>query len=154
MSIKVVLADDEQMVRSGLRLILEAEPDIEVVGEADDGGEALELTRRREIKERLGLGGDDAPCKEVLRGFAQQFTVAPIVTLTLGGLAPSRLTQRRRRPACSSSRPSTSTSTCTRASRQAPAAFCSSARRRPTSSPASASSPPATAWSRPRSRRA
>jgi DNA-binding NarL/FixJ family response regulator len=45
MSIKVVLADDEQMVRSGLRLILESEPDIEVVGEADDGGEALELTR-------------------------------------------------------------------------------------------------------------
>src|SRR5450830_1650491 len=46
MSITVVLADDEQMVRSGLRLILETEPDIEVVGEAGDGGEALELTRR------------------------------------------------------------------------------------------------------------
>ena len=46
MSITVVLADDEQMVRSGLRLILEAEDDIEVVGEAGDGGEAVELTRR------------------------------------------------------------------------------------------------------------
>ena len=32
MSITVVLADDEQMVRSGLRLILESEDDIEVVG--------------------------------------------------------------------------------------------------------------------------
>ncbi len=46
MSIRVVLADDEQMVRAGLRLILEAEPDIEVVGEADDGAEAVALTRR------------------------------------------------------------------------------------------------------------
>ena len=46
MSITVVLADDEQLVRSGLRLILEGEPDIEVVGEAGDGAEAVELTRR------------------------------------------------------------------------------------------------------------
>ena len=46
MSITVVLADDEQMVRSGLRLILESEDDIEVVGEAGDGAEAVELARR------------------------------------------------------------------------------------------------------------
>jgi DNA-binding NarL/FixJ family response regulator len=46
MSITVVLADDEQMVRSGLRLILETEDDIEVVGEAGTGAEAVELTRR------------------------------------------------------------------------------------------------------------
>ena len=46
MTIKVVLADDEQLVRSGLRLILESEDDIEVVGEAGDGAEAVELTRR------------------------------------------------------------------------------------------------------------
>ena len=46
MTVKVVLADDEQLVRSGLRLILEAEDDIEVVGEAGDGAEAVTLTRR------------------------------------------------------------------------------------------------------------
>jgi len=46
MSIRVVLADDEQMVRLGLRLILESEDDIEVVGEANDGAEAVALTRR------------------------------------------------------------------------------------------------------------
>jgi DNA-binding NarL/FixJ family response regulator len=46
MSITVVLADDEQMVRSGLRLILESEDDIEVVGEAGDGAEAVDLARR------------------------------------------------------------------------------------------------------------
>jgi YesN/AraC family two-component response regulator len=47
MSIRLVLADDEAMVRSGLRLILDAEPDIDVVGEAQDGVSALEVTRRR-----------------------------------------------------------------------------------------------------------
>lgn len=46
MSISVLLADDEQLVRSGLRLILEAEPDIRVVAEAGDGRQAVELTRR------------------------------------------------------------------------------------------------------------
>ncbi len=46
MSITVLLADDEQLVRAGLKLILAAEPDIEVVGEAGDGGEAVTLTRR------------------------------------------------------------------------------------------------------------
>ncbi len=34
MSIRVLLVDDENLVRSGLRLILEAEPDFEVLGEA------------------------------------------------------------------------------------------------------------------------
>ena len=46
MTVRLVLADDEQLVRSGLRLILESEDDIEVVGEASDGAEALVLTRR------------------------------------------------------------------------------------------------------------
>jgi DNA-binding NarL/FixJ family response regulator len=40
-SIRVLLADDEAMIRAGLRLILETEPDIDVVGEASDGVEAL-----------------------------------------------------------------------------------------------------------------
>ena len=43
---KVVIADDQQLVRAGLRMILEHQPDIEVVGEASDGVEALELARR------------------------------------------------------------------------------------------------------------
>lgn len=44
-SIKVLLADDQQMVRAGFRLILSAEPDIEVVAEAGDGSAALEMAR-------------------------------------------------------------------------------------------------------------
>ncbi|MDX6706175.1 MAG: hypothetical protein QOI48_2021 [Solirubrobacteraceae bacterium] len=46
MSIRVLLADDQAMVRAGFRMILESEPDIEVVGEAADGEQAVEATRR------------------------------------------------------------------------------------------------------------
>ena len=42
--IRILLADDEALVRSGLRLILQSEPDIEVVGEAQDGEDAIQKT--------------------------------------------------------------------------------------------------------------
>jgi DNA-binding NarL/FixJ family response regulator len=41
--IRVLLADDQALVRAGFRALLDAQPDIEVVGEADDGEEALRL---------------------------------------------------------------------------------------------------------------
>jgi DNA-binding NarL/FixJ family response regulator len=43
--IKVLIADDQALVRGGFRMILEAQPDMEVVGEASDGREALDLAR-------------------------------------------------------------------------------------------------------------
>ena len=43
--IRVVVADDHALVRGGFRLILETQPDIEVVGEAADGPDAIELAR-------------------------------------------------------------------------------------------------------------
>ena len=43
MTIRVLLCDDQALVRSGFRMVLEAREDIEVVGEAEDGAEALEL---------------------------------------------------------------------------------------------------------------
>jgi DNA-binding NarL/FixJ family response regulator len=46
MTISVLLADDQAMVRGGLRLILEDQPDISVVAEAADGAEAVALARR------------------------------------------------------------------------------------------------------------
>jgi DNA-binding NarL/FixJ family response regulator len=44
--IRVLVADDQQMVRAGLRLILSAEPDVEVIGEAVDGIEVVAMARR------------------------------------------------------------------------------------------------------------
>ena len=44
--IKVLLADDQPLIRAGLRLLLDAEDDLEVVGEAADGLEAITLARR------------------------------------------------------------------------------------------------------------
>jgi DNA-binding NarL/FixJ family response regulator len=44
--IRVLIADDEALVRGGLRMILEAQDDVEIAGEADDGRAALELARR------------------------------------------------------------------------------------------------------------
>jgi DNA-binding NarL/FixJ family response regulator len=44
--IKIAIADDQELVRSGIRMILEGEPDMEVAGEAADGQHAFELVQR------------------------------------------------------------------------------------------------------------
>ncbi|MFJ4872430.1 response regulator [Streptomyces sp. NPDC088757] len=46
MTIRVVVADDQELVRSGFAMILDAQPDIEVVAEAGDGAEAVDAVRR------------------------------------------------------------------------------------------------------------
>jgi DNA-binding NarL/FixJ family response regulator len=48
MSIRVVVADDQELVRSGFVMILEAQPDITVVAEAADGAAAVEAVRRHQ----------------------------------------------------------------------------------------------------------
>jgi DNA-binding NarL/FixJ family response regulator len=45
-SIRVLIADDQQLVRSGFRVLLDAEPDVEVVGKAADGVAAVAEARR------------------------------------------------------------------------------------------------------------
>lgn len=43
---RILIADDQSLVRAGFRLILESQPDLEVVGEARDGEEAVAMARR------------------------------------------------------------------------------------------------------------
>ncbi|MEU6573074.1 response regulator transcription factor [Streptomyces sp. NPDC046805] len=47
MTIRVLLADDQALLRSAFRVLVDSEPDMEVVGEASDGAEAVRLTRER-----------------------------------------------------------------------------------------------------------
>jgi DNA-binding NarL/FixJ family response regulator len=44
--IRIVIADDERLIRAGYRMILDSEPDLEVVGEASDGLQAVDLAQR------------------------------------------------------------------------------------------------------------
>lgn len=70
---RVLIADDHGMVRSGLRLLLEREPDVEVVGEAADGIEAKEMALRERPDLAIldvkmpGLNGLDAT-REIREG--------------------------------------------------------------------------------------
>jgi len=45
MTVRVVIADDQELIRAGLKTILESRPDIEVIGEAADGRQAVQLAR-------------------------------------------------------------------------------------------------------------
>jgi DNA-binding NarL/FixJ family response regulator len=74
--IRVLLADDHALVRHGVRLILEQQPDIEVVAEASDGAEAVALLREHEI----------------------DLVVLDIAMPTMTGLQAAREINRRREP--------------------------------------------------------
>ena len=45
MTIRVIVADDQDLIRTGLKMILDAQPDIEVIAEAADGRQAVALAR-------------------------------------------------------------------------------------------------------------
>ena len=44
--IRVILVDDQELVRAGFQMVLNSQPDMQVVGEAGDGVEAMELLER------------------------------------------------------------------------------------------------------------
>jgi DNA-binding NarL/FixJ family response regulator len=85
-TIRVLIADDQELVRTGFRVILDAEPDITVAGEAADGREAVEAARSRrvdvvvmdirmpamdgiEATRRIATNGDGAPRILILTTF-------------------------------------------------------------------------------------
>jgi two-component system, NarL family, response regulator DevR len=70
MALKIMLADDHEVVRQGLRALLDAEDDIEVVAEADSGRQALEFARIYEpdvivMDVRMPDGGGVEACRDI-----------------------------------------------------------------------------------------
>jgi DNA-binding NarL/FixJ family response regulator len=83
-AIRVGIVDDQSLVRIGFRMLLEAEPGIEVVGEAADGRGAIELARTHELDVLLmdvRMPGID--------GIAATETI--VSTVSNGGAAPPRI---------------------------------------------------------------
>ncbi|GAA0581151.1 response regulator transcription factor [Kribbella sandramycini] len=89
MSIRVVVADDQDLVRTGLVMILGVQPDIEVVGEAANGLDALEMASRLRPDVLLvdirmpGLDGIEVTRRLAGEGVADPMAVVVITTFDL-----------------------------------------------------------------------
>jgi two-component system NarL family response regulator len=83
MSIRILLVDDHQMMRDGLRSILDLEDDLDVVGEAGNGFEALEMARtRRPDVIVMDIGMKDLNGIEATRQIMAQNPRAKVVALS------------------------------------------------------------------------
>ena len=84
MTIRLLLVDDHAVVRTGLRMLLENEEDIEIVGEAGTGQSALQMVERLQPDMVLmDIGLPDMTGIEVTRQVKQQWPQVAIVALTI-----------------------------------------------------------------------
>lgn len=84
MTVRVLLADDHAMLRAGLRALLNAEPDMTVVGEAGDGEEAV--LRARELRPDVVVMDISMPVKDGLEATAEitdQLPSTRVLVLTM-----------------------------------------------------------------------
>ena len=81
MTIKIVLVDDQEIVRAGLRLLIQSEPDMQVVGEAQAMAEALTVCR--EVSPDIVILGLEQGDVEAARMFKREQPDVPIVALTM-----------------------------------------------------------------------
>jgi hypothetical protein len=154
MTVRVLLADDERLIRAGFRMILNAERDIEVVGEAADGYEAVAAARRLRPDVVLmdirmpGLNGIDATTRLLeddagpVSSSSRRLTPTNTCLPHCGPEQAGSCSRTRRR--ISSSRPSTPSPTAGRCWRHPSPGACSTTTRatrprphRPVSSPSS-----------------
>jgi two-component system, NarL family, response regulator NreC len=84
MTIRLLLVDDHAVVRTGLRMLLDNEEDIEIVGEAGTGHEALQLVERLQPDMVvMDIGLPDMTGIEVTRQVKQQWPQVAVVALTI-----------------------------------------------------------------------
>lgn len=85
-SIRVLAVDDHPVLREGIAAILEAQPDIELAGEASNGKEAIELFRRlRPDVTLMDLQMPDMSGVEAIAAIRQEFPACRIIVLTSFG---------------------------------------------------------------------